>query len=642
MEKQQEMQSRSDARQAQTGSVIWKPEVGRGCAGSEHPLLRVEDLTITFPAEGGERPAVSHLGFTVGRGEIVGVVGESGSGKSMTALAVMGLLPPEARTAGGHIFFRGEDLLTMTPEKRRSFKGSRIAMVFQEPMTSLNPVLTIGNQVAENLKLHREIFPGISDREIRSRVVEAMESVGLPDAETLLHRYPHELSGGMRQRVMLAMAAVCQPDLIIADEPTTALDVVVQAQILALLRKMNREKGISILFISHDLQVVRRLCRRTVVVYRGAVVEEGLTEDVMLHPKHDYTKKLIARIPVAEETGENTGVVLSLNHLHVYYEVRGGFFKPRGRKEVIHDMSFNVHDGEILGIVGESGCGKSTLSKAILGLHPLYEGDIRMKEGLRPQMIFQDPFSSLNPARKLGWLLQEPLRLRGIKDKSERRRMVEQMLTDIGLDPSYADRYPRELSGGQRQRISIGSALLMDSRFIIADEPVSALDVMVQSQILKLLLDIHREKKMTMLFISHDLEMVRRICRRVLVLYRGEIVEAGRAEDVYEKPVHPYTRMLLAATRENQTLRLTDSLKRRVQDAAIKAPEDFPGCPFYPRCAIHTEQCARVRPPLVSLAGRHVARCIHAGDFRAGEGTFSAQIGEAAGTETGAEEETYR
>lgn len=581
-------------------------------------LLQVKDLTVSFPGRKKDDPretAVNHLSFDIHRGEIVGVVGESGSGKSLSALSIMDLLPKDARIDGGEILFEGEDLLKMPPETRRKLKGFKMGMVFQEPMTSLNPVMKIEEQVGENLVLHTNCRPD----EIHTRVVEALCSVGLEDAEVICRKYPHELSGGMRQRVMLALAAICSPDLIIADEPTTALDVVVQEQILNLLRKYNREKHVAILFISHDLNVIRRLCERTIVVYHGDIVEQGNTAEVMEHPQHEYTKTLVARIPERHEDGENTENVLSLEHLDVYYEMGGSFFRRKSRKHVIHDMSFNVHDGEILGIVGESGCGKSTLSKVILGLHRDYTGTVRMREGLRPQMVFQDPFGSLNPARKIGWIMEEPLKVRGIRDADERKRMVREMLEDCGLDPSFADRYPRELSGGQRQRISIGTALLMDTGFIIADEPVSALDVTVQSQIIKLIMDLHEKKHTTIMFISHDLDLVRRICRRVLVIYRGEIVEAGRSSEVYENPAHPYTKMLLAATRDDDRMRLTSSLMEKTQDADVKVPENFPGCPFILRCAKHREDCAHRKPDIVSLSSRHSARCTYAGGKKDGE-----------------------
>lgn len=514
-----------------------------------NPLVEIKNLTIRFPEEDKNFEAVKNVSFQIQEGEIVGIVGESGSGKSMSALALMGLLKEQAQISSGEILFRGKDLLKMGKEERRNLQGNEMAMVFQEPMTSLNPVIKIEKQVAETLRLHTKL----SKEEIHKKVLAALEEVGLIDAEALCKKYPHELSGGMRQRVMLAQAAICSPSLLIADEPTTALDVVVQAQILQLLKKFHQEKNTSILFISHDLNVIKELCSRVIVMYHGEIVEEGNTKEVLVHPKHEYTKHLVASFPKKNETVISDKKILSLKNLNVYYDIKEGIFAKKGKKHVLHDLNFDVYDGEILGIVGESGCGKSTLCKTILNLHDNYTGTIQRQEQLFTQMVFQDPYSSLNPSKNVGWILEEPLRLRGVKDKKKRKEMVFSMLESIGLDASFAKRKPAELSGGQRQRISIGTALMMDSRLLIADEPVSALDVTVQSQILNLLLKLHEEKKMTILFISHDLNVIRSICQRVIVLYKGKIVEEGTAKEIYENPTHPYTKQLLAAAiGENQ------------------------------------------------------------------------------------------
>lgn len=567
------------------------------------PLVEIKNLTIGFPEGKTMSQAVKGVSFEIRKGEILGVVGESGSGKSMSALALMGLLPKDAVVSDGQILFMGKDLLTMKDEEKRKLQGSRMAMVFQEPMTSLNPVLKIGKQVGESLRLHTTL----SDKEISERVVQALEDVGLTEAANLCNKYPHELSGGMRQRVMLAQATVCSPALIIADEPTTALDVIVQAQILRLLKKIHTEKDTSILFISHDLNVVKEICDRVIVIYKGKIVEEGGTREVLLNPKHEYTKRLVSSIPEHIFTPVKGKEILRLENLNVYYDTRAAaFWKKKGKKHVIHNLNLTAYDGEILGIVGESGCGKSTLCKTILGLHKNYTGSVRVEEDLRPQMVFQDPYSSLNPARKIGWILEEPLKLKGIRDKGERERAVMEMLEDIGLDPSFAGRRPRELSGGQRQRISIGTALLMDSKLMIADEPVSALDVTVQSQILKLLLKIHEKKKMTILFITHDLKLVRKICRRVVVLYRGEIVESGMAEEVYRKPAHPYTQLLLSSALDGGP---ATERERAVTDIAEGVPAGFKGCFFYPRCPIRCERCLGERPGETLVEEGHMARC---------------------------------
>ena len=571
------------------------------------PLVEIKNLSIRFPEGNSTFEAVKGISFSIGKGEIVGVVGESGSGKSMSALALMGLLPKDAEIASGSLCFEGEDLVTMKPEKRRQLRGSKMAMVFQEPMTSLNPVLKIERQVGESLRIHTKL----GNAEIHERVVQALSEVGLPDPEGLCGKYPHELSGGMRQRVMIAQAMINSPGLLIADEPTTALDCVVQAQILELLRKIHRTKGTSILFISHDLNVVRALCSRVIVVYKGEIVEEGKTEDVLLHPKHEYTRHLVASIPEGEK-GETSGEeILRLTDLNVFYDVRGGLFRKKGKKHVIHDLNLSAKEGEIVGIVGESGCGKSTLSKTILGLHDNYTGEVKVRDGVRPQMVFQDPAGSLNPARTIGWILEEPLRLRGITDRAERKRRVREMLENVGLDESFVSRHPRELSGGQKQRISIGVALLMDPRLIIADEPVSALDVTVQSQILNLLLKLHAEKRMTVLFISHDLNVVRGLCSRVMVIYKGVIVEEGLAEEVYEHPAHPYTKLLLEAAIGGDTMELNAEIDTG-RKAAVPEKNSQEKCIFYERCPRRKEACAHgaLSPKAVQLSKTHWARCI--------------------------------
>lgn len=569
-------------------------------------LVEIKNLSIQFPEGDTSFEAVKDVSFQIQEGEILGVVGESGSGKSMSALALMGLLSRDAVVASGEILFRGQDLLQMEKDERRKLQGSEMAMVFQEPMTSLNPVLKIEKQVGESLRLHTNL----TDAEIHEKVVLALLDVGLNDAEGICKKYPHELSGGMRQRVMLAQGMICSPSLLIADEPTTALDVIVQAQILQLLKKIHREKNTSILFISHDLNVVRELCSRVLVMYQGEIVEEGETREVLLHPKHAYTRHLMASIPEQEDFKETEKEVLRLKHLDVSYDIRTSLFQKKRKKHVIHDVSLAAHEGEILGIVGESGCGKSTLCKTILGLHNNYTGTFWAEKGSRSQMVFQDPFSSLNPSKKIGWILEEPLRLRGITNRKKRQQIVADMLNDIGLDPSFAERKPRELSGGQRQRISIGAALLMDSRLLIADEPVSALDVTVQSQILSLLLKLHRERNMTILFISHDLHIVRKICHRVLVIYKGEIVEEGFSADIYNHPAHPYTRLLLDAVLDEKRSDGVSSEEKPLPDVVDAAvPADFAGCRFYTRCPERCDKCREQKPTLRTLGEGHQVRC---------------------------------
>lgn len=567
-------------------------------------LLEVRNLTVCFEEKERQLEAVKDLSFDILDGEILGVVGESGSGKTLSALAVAGILPQEARVTQGEIWFEGQQLLALKKDELRKFQGSRIGMVFQEPMTSLNPVLKIERQVGESLKLHKSL----SEREIHERVIETLALAGLSDGESICRKYPHELSGGMRQRVMIAQAMIADPELLIADEPTTALDVVVQAQILKLLLRINKERHTSVLFISHDLNVVRELCSRVLVMYRGRIVEQGSVDQVLSCPQHEYTKKLIASMPEHPDASGSSREILRLENLNVYYEMNhAAFWKEKEKKHVIQDVSLTAYDGEILGIVGESGCGKSTLCRTILGINKNYTGEIHMDSDVRPQMVFQDPYSSLNPARRIGWILEEPLRVRKTGSKAQRKKQVLAMLKAVGLDPSYADRYPRELSGGQRQRISIGAALLMNSRLLIADEPVSALDVTVQAQILNLLIRVHQEKRMTILFITHDLNIVRRICKRVAVLYLGEIVEMGDVDEVYLNPAHPYTRLLLNS--------VTEGIDRvpEVDTAGYLRHQarGFTGCPFYERCESRTQVCAEGRPKLqrISKTQSHTVKC---------------------------------
>ncbi len=581
-------------------------------------LFEVSHLSIGFPEHGKMNKVVDDLSFLVNDGEILGVVGESGSGKSMTALAAMGLLSKEASVLSGKMTFDGKELLKLSRDERSAIAGNDMSMIFQEPMTSLNPVMKIGQQVGESLRLHRKMDKAM----IHKEVVKALADVGLKAPEALCKKYPHELSGGMRQRVMIAQAMICSPKLLIADEPTTALDVIVQEQILGLLKKLHEKRGVSILFISHDLNVIKQICQKVIVMYKGVIVEQGTVDEVLNHPKHEYTKTLVASMPGVLPPLKDKKPVLTMEHLNVFYkEKASAFFKNKERAQVIWDLNLTVYDGEILGIVGESGCGKSTLAKTVVGLNRDFTGTLSMEENLRPQMVFQDPFSSLNPARKIGFILSEPLRLRGIRDKALRRKMAEEMLEQIGLDKSYYGRYAHELSGGQRQRISIGTALLMDSKLLVADEPVSALDVTVQSQILKLLLDIHKKKNLTILFISHDLNIVRHICHRVAVIYLGEIVEMADVREIYENPCHPYTKRLFAAALSGKESSVLKMAEDNGQDSDPESDRlkgtgpDTGGCAFAPRCPARGSQCLKEKPDYVNIckvSGKeHWVRCFN-------------------------------
>lgn len=477
-------------------------------------MLKVENLSIRFKDDLSDEDAVKGISFAVQTGEIAAIVGESGSGKSMTALSIMGLLKKHAEVQGS-IFLDDMDLLALDKKQRHACMGDEIAMIFQEPMTSLNPVMRVGKQVDEILRLHPDSMEKgkRSKADRKRRVLEAFGNVDLPNPEEIYNKYPHELSGGMRQRIMIAMATVCRPKLLIADEPTTALDVQTQEQILKLLKKIHKESNLSILMISHDLNVVANLAERIIVMNRGEIVEQGETGKVLQSPEHEYTKKLLASVPkgkkVSSEHSEE--IVIEALDLSIYY--------PEGRKQqfVINHLNFEIRKGEILGLVGRSGLGKTTISKTILGIHRTYTGTY-VNHAKHSQMIFQDPFSSLNPAKTIGWILEEPLRVRTNMEPAARRKKVTEMLGKVGLPEEYYKRKPGELSGGQRQRVSIALAIIGGADFIIADEPVSALDVTIQAQILELLLQLQKEFGLSMLFISHDIHVIEKMCDRVLYI----------------------------------------------------------------------------------------------------------------------------
>ena len=539
-------------------------------SGTGNILLRAEHMTVAFHEDGEWDEVVQDADFTIHKGEILGVVGESGSGKSMTALAIMGLLKEHGRITEGRLFFDGKELTTLSPEEYRALRGCEMSMVFQEPMTSLNPVFTIGKQMEEMLKLHPEFCYGAAEAEEgwtergsrrerkeinRQMVLQALRDAGLKEPEQLYTKYPHELSGGMRQRVMIAMAMILRPKLLIADEPTTALDVTIQAKILKLLKEINQKYGISILFISHDLNIIRKMCDRVIVMCKGEMVEQGSVEQIFEAPQQDYTKKLLhaalGELGGNAETEGGTvksGHIIELDAVNVFYkEKKRSLFGPAGRKHAVKDVTLHVREGEILGIVGESGSGKSSLAKAIVGLQAQVEGEIRLGTGT-PQMVFQDPYGSLNPSKRIGWLLQEPLRLACPEmSEEEREKRVDEIMTKVDLPLRYKKRYPSELSGGQRQRVAIALALVLNRKLIVLDEPVSALDVTVQEQILELLLRLRREEGLSYIFISHDMQVIRRVCDYVCVMYQGEIVENAKTEQIFEAPQHAYTKKLIDA-----------------------------------------------------------------------------------------------
>jgi len=553
-------------------------------------LLDVKGLSVQFQNDAKLTYAVEDVSFSVKSGESIGLVGESGSGKSITALAVIGLLPPQAIIQNGMIRFGSTDLLQLHKQRVRMYRGSKISMIFQEPMTALNPVVRCGEQVAESIRLHQHI----DKKEARQQVVSLFEKVKLPRPEEIYRSYPHQISGGQMQRVMIAMAVANKPDLLIADEPTTALDVTVQKEIIALLNDLRAEYGMSLLFISHDLGVIAEVSERVVVMYRGKIVEEGASEDIFRHPEHPYTKGLLAcrpplkgkpeTLPTIDEFLETNGKkkpavkpvkpvpvpdhpvgknILETEHLvKKYVSGRSLFGKATNYVYAVNDVSFQVREGETLGLVGESGCGKTTLGRSLLRLiepdsGAVYFDEKRLmqlsksalkKERKQLNIVFQDPYSSLNPRLSIGQAIMEPMTVHSLyKNKTERRKKTEELLEKVGLKKDHFGRYPHEFSGGQRQRIVIARALALRPKFIICDEAVSALDVSVQARILNLLNSLKREFGFTYIFISHDLSVVRYMSDRIMVMKDGKIIETGDAERVYFHPQHAYTKKLIAS-----------------------------------------------------------------------------------------------
>ncbi|MCC6194252.1 MAG: dipeptide ABC transporter ATP-binding protein [Burkholderiales bacterium] len=547
------------------------------------PLLAIDGLTVEFRTAERTVVAVRDLALTVGRGETVAVVGESGSGKSVTALSVMRLVEHGGgRIASGAIRFdrrHGEvlDLALADTRTMREIRGGEIAMIFQEPMTSLNPVFAVGEQIAEAIRLHQGMAAGAA----RAEALRMLDQVRIPEARAVLSRYPHQLSGGMRQRVMIAMALSCRPALLIADEPTTALDVTIQAQILALMRMLQDELRMAVLFITHDMGVVAEVADRVAVMLRGEKVEEGPVDAIFAQPREAYTRDLLAAVPrlgalAGEDAPSRIGVagdhgsalpdpaapILKVRGLTTRFDAKAGLW-TRGRRRVhaVERVSFDLAAGETLALVGESGCGKSTTGRSLLRLVEPQEGSIefegrdiakvpraRLREVRRDiQMIFQDPFASLDPRLTVGFSIAEPLLIHGAARRREAEARVAELLGHVGLAPEHARRYPHEFSGGQRQRIAIARALALRPKVIVADEPVSALDVSIQAQIVNLLLDLQQKFDLSYLFISHDMAVVERMSHRVAVMYLGQIVEIGPRRAVFNNPQHAYTRRLLSA-----------------------------------------------------------------------------------------------
>jgi microcin C transport system ATP-binding protein len=522
-------------------------------------LLEVRDLSVVFGQ--APKPAVDHASFSLDKGETLAIVGESGSGKTATALSILQLLPyPMARHPSGSIRFAGEELLGTSPGRLRQVRGNRIAMVFQEPMTSLNPLHRIERQIGETLALHKHM----PEPKRRRRIIELLRLVGLPEAEKRLGAFPHELSGGQRQRVMIAMALANEPDMLIADEPTTALDVTIQAQILALLKDLQSRLGMALLLITHDLHIVRKVADRVAVMNEGRIVEQGPVEKVFAKPQHPYTQHLLAAEPRGRPLPAPAGapILAETKDLRVWFPVKTGIFRRvTDHVKAVNGVSFQLREGHTLGVVGESGSGKTTLGLAFLRLVASEGGisfagqainglDGRTLRPLRRQMqiVFQDPFGSLSPRMSVEEIVGEGLAVHGLgRDPAERDALVDNALEEVGLDPASRYRYPHEFSGGQRQRISIARALILKPRLIVLDEPTSALDMSVQAQIVDLLRDLQQRHRLAYIFISHDLRVVRALADQLVVMKDGYIVEQGRADQIFERPAEPYTRALLSA-----------------------------------------------------------------------------------------------
>ena len=590
-------------------------------------LLEFKNLVTEFHTEGSTVKAVNNISFTLNKGETIGIVGESGSGKSVTSLSAMRLIPtPPGVISSGEILFHKEnnkvvDLLKLSKEEMRSYRGNELAMIFQEPMTSLNPVFTCGDQVVEAIMLHQKM----NVKEAKELTIELFKNVKLPDPERVFNSYPHQISGGQKQRVMIAMAMSCKPSVLIADEPTTALDVTVQKTILELMQQLQKENEMGIMFITHDLGVIAELADKVVVMYKGKVVEQGDVWNIFKNPKHPYTKGLLACRPPLEhrykflptvsdfmqvdDSGniKDSGIsvdaftkkliipkkiredkqkellsqnpILQINNLKTFFAIKGGFFgKTTGYVKAVNNVSFDVFPGETLGLVGESGCGKTTIGRTIIQLEQATEGEILYQgkdvtkmnaKELRAfrkevQIIFQDPYSSLNPRMTIGNAIMEPMQVHSIlKNNDERKKRVEELLTRVNLDPTHFYRYPHEFSGGQRQRIGIARALAVNPKFIICDESVSALDVSVQAQVLNLLNELKKDYGLTYIFISHDLSVVKYMSDRMVVMQSGIIEEMGDADDIYRNPKTEYTKKLIDAIPEGrmEDIKKTSTIK---------------------------------------------------------------------------------
>jgi peptide/nickel transport system ATP-binding protein len=667
---------------------------GQALARAGKPILEIDNLSVQFRSSHGLVRAVENVSYTVHPGEMVAIVGESGSGKSVSALTIMRLLAQTAEVTSGKILFDGRDLLKLSSEEMRRVRGHHVSMIFQEPMTSLNPVLKIGLQIMEPLFIHLEMTPEAA----KARAIELLTLVGITDPESRLDQYPHQLSGGMRQRVMIAIGLACNPKLLIADEPTTALDVTIQAQILELMKDLSRRLGIAVVIITHNLGIVARYADRVNVMYAARMVESGTAEAVFGNPRHPYARGLLSAVPrldrgramrlqtiegappnllkppegcrfrprcrfaidkcatspplvdvepghraachrsmeldrlektatdthetIAAATGSG-GRILQLQGVSKFFPIAGGFLQPKKLVRAVNNVTLDIAPGETLGLVGESGCGKSTLGRVVLRLDDptdgkiLFEGADLAKAGSdamlavrkKMQVIFQDPFSSLNPRMTVGEIIAEPMRVHRILPKEKIHDRVAELLSLVGLHGYMADRYPHQLSGGQRQRVGIARALSVNPKFIVCDEAVSALDVSIQGQVINLLESLQQKLGLSYLFIAHDLAVVRHISHKVAVMYLGKIVEYASADELFANPKHPYTQALLAAAPIPDPV-IERARPRRIITGELPSPlRPPPGCVFNPRCPMAVESCRKVIPELRELKPAHWVAC---------------------------------
>jgi oligopeptide/dipeptide ABC transporter ATP-binding protein len=591
------------------------------------PILDVRNLSVSFETPDGRVEAVKRLSFDVARGECLGLVGESGSGKSQTVLAAMGLTAVNGIVEGS-IKFDGNEITGLSRKQLNDIRGAKMAMIFQDPLTSLTPHMTVGAQMAEVLARHKNL----KGAEAEKKIVDWLERVRIPEARRRLHQFPHELSGGMRQRVMIASAMLCEPHVLLADEPTTALDVTVQAQVLDLMDELKRETNAGLVLITHDMGVIARMADRVVVMRHGEAVESGKVDEVFSAPTHDYTRMLLEAMPRMDrvDRGDRPSIgpppasevkpILEVDDLRVTFPVSvpGGLFGKRVPLRAVDGVSFSLRPGETVGVVGESGCGKSTLARGVLRLLDPSAGSVAWlgrdiakasRKDMQPlrkelQIVFQDPLASLDPRMTIGQSIAEPLAVfRPEMGSREKEEAAREMMARMGLDPAMVNRYPHELSGGQNQRVGIARAMILRPKLVVCDEAVSALDVSVQAQILDLLIDLQKEFGLAMMFISHDLSVVREICHRVMVLYLGRVVETASREELFENPRHPYTRALLSA------VPAPDPVKERAR-ARVKLHGDLPS-PLDPRASLRfmksrlTDAAPFYRPALVEVAPGH-------------------------------------